>query len=92
MYLLLCYDVVDDPRRTRLFKRLKGLLRPVQKSVFEGELPDWRWNQLIRIVDDTIDHGTDTVRIYHLCRTCRGLLYLAGTAEPLPDPRVPVLI
>ncbi|MGC9320391.1 MAG: CRISPR-associated endonuclease Cas2, partial [Armatimonadota bacterium] len=29
--VVVCYDVPDDARRTRIFKRMKGFGRPVQK-------------------------------------------------------------
>lgn len=87
MYLVVCYDVVTDRRRNRLFRRLRAMLQPVQKSVFEGELPDRRLPELQKMVHDTIDANTDTVRIYSLCRGCRGLVDLIGSAAPVPDPK-----
>ena len=87
MNLVLCYDVVEDKRRTRLHKRLKGFLRPVQKSVFEGWLHPTRYGPLLGVVRRTIDPHTDTVRIYHLCRGCIGLTELIGVAAPVDDPR-----
>jgi len=92
MYLLLCYDVVDDNRRNRLHKRLKGYLRPVQKSVFEGRVPGHRYGGLLRVVQGAIDHQTDTVRIYHLCGGCRRLIELVGTAEPVPQEAEDVVV
>ncbi|MBU1429981.1 CRISPR-associated endonuclease Cas2 [Myxococcota bacterium] len=85
MHLVVCYDVVLDNRRNRLFKQLKGYLRPVQKSVFEGQLPARHYPDLVRMIERTIDRQTDTVRIYHLCRACQGLTTLIGTAAPVPD-------
>lgn len=85
MHLVLCYDVVEDRRRSRLFKQLKGYLRPVQKSVFEGQIPSSRYMSLVQMVERTIDRQTDTVRIYHLCRSCQTLTALIGTAAPVPD-------
>jgi CRISPR-associated endonuclease Cas2 len=64
MVLVLCYDVVADGRRARLFKGLKGYLRPVQKSVFEGRLPERRWDPMIRMVSRIIEPAEDSVRIY----------------------------
>lgn len=84
MHLVVCYDVVSDPRRDRLHKGLKGFLRPVQKSVFEGQLPPRRYPALLALVDRCIDHETDTVRIYNLCGGCQGLMDLIGTAAPDP--------
>jgi CRISPR-associated protein Cas2 len=86
MFLIVCYDVVADKRRNRLFKRLKGYLEPVQKSVFEGRLPERRLDALRSLILETIDPRVDTVRIYSLCNGCRGLVELIGTAAPVPDP------
>jgi CRISPR-associated protein Cas2 len=79
MYLVLCYDVVSDRRRTRLYGKLKGFLRPVQKSVFEGELPDRRYQDLKDVIENIIDQRVDTVRVYHLCKGCRPLADIIGT-------------
>ena len=92
MYLMLCYDIPNSARRGRLFKRLHGYLRPVQMSVFEGELPDSRWAALLALVDGTIDPEEDNVRIYALCRACRGLLVVRGVATTLPDAAEPVIV
>ncbi|MCA9546991.1 MAG: CRISPR-associated endonuclease Cas2 [Myxococcales bacterium] len=87
MHLVVCYDVVCDKRRSRLHKRLKGLLHPVQKSVFEGPLPDRRYPDLLRIVLRTIDPQTDTVRVYHLTPAALALTELLGTAAAIaPEP------
>ena len=84
MNLVVAYDVVADKNRARLHKGLSGFLRPVQKSVFEGPLPAARLPELRRLIDSTIDHSTDTVRIYRLCRRCEGDLALLGVAAPVP--------
>ncbi len=92
MHLVICYDVVQNKRRAKLHKRLKGFLRPVQRSVFEGELPGHRHEALIRAIVDTIDHETDTVRVYHLCKACAGLTELWGTSVELPDGEEDVVL
>jgi CRISPR-associated protein Cas2 len=92
MHLVLCYDVVQDRRRGRLFKKLKGFLTPVQKSVFEGELPVRRWDDLIRTVQRCIDPLTDSVRIYGLCRGCAATITHIGITPMLSDPDEPVVI
>jgi CRISPR-associated protein Cas2 len=92
MVLVLAYDVVDDTRRAKLFKRMKGFLTPVQKSVFEGDLPARRWNELVRTVSAIIDASEDSVRIYSICRACKGSTTLLGTSPPVADPAEPILV
>jgi CRISPR-associated protein Cas2 len=91
MHLVVCYDIVDDRRRARLFKQLKGFLVPVQKSVFEGVLADRRYPALIRTIKANIDEGIDTVRVYHLCRGCVPLTELFGTSRAI-DEDVPDIV
>lgn len=92
MVLVLCYDIANAKRRTRLFKRLKGFLTPVQESVFEGDLPDARWGELLRVVNRCIRADEDTVRIYMICQRCQGGAVLLGTAEKLRAPGEPIIV
>jgi CRISPR-associated protein Cas2 len=88
MYIVLCYDIPSDRRRTRLFKRLEAYLIPVQKSVFEGPLKSTRYEDLEKTVLDEIDLEEDTVRIYQLTPESRAASKLFGTskdAAPEPD-------
>lgn len=79
MYVVVCYDVVDDRRRNRLLRKMREFLAHVQKSVFEGELADDRLEPLRQMVLDEIDPAVDTVRIYHLCARCVPLTEVLGT-------------
>ncbi|TVR05316.1 MAG: CRISPR-associated endonuclease Cas2, partial [Deltaproteobacteria bacterium] len=83
MVILLCYDVVEDRRRTRLHNHLRQWLEPVQKSVFEGRIRPDRLGELLSLVEGIIDHDTDSVRIYPLCAGCRPLTHHIGVAEPV---------
>ncbi len=78
MYVVVAYDVVSDRRRAKLAKRLIDFLPRVQKSVFEGEIPDHRFRALEEVLQDGIDPKTDSVRIYHLCRRCWGSVLEIG--------------
>ncbi len=86
MYLVVCYDVAANRRRSRLHKRLRARIRAVQKSVFEGELPTHEWGPLLETIMGEIDMKTDTVRLYRLCEACKNRVEMLGTAEPVPDP------
>lgn len=92
MVTVLCYDVVADARRARLFKKLKGFLRPVQKSVFEGRLPERRWDPMLDAIKRTIEPGEDSVRIYRLCGGCAGVVTHIGVSVVLPDASEPVIV
>lgn len=90
MRYVLVYDVADDRRRARLFRRLQRWLTPVQRSVFEGQDPPI---EAIRdLVLDETDGREDDVRIYALCRACADRVEHLGVAVPLPDPDVPVVV
>lgn len=84
MHIVVCYDVVEDARRRTLRQGLRGFLEHVQKSVFEGPLDSDRYDALLRLVNRTIDHETDNVRIYFLCRGCSRLTDHVGVAEVVP--------
>jgi len=79
-HLVLAYDVVKDRRRTRLRKGLVAWFPSVQKSVFEGPVPEKDHRKVYEAVRRNIDPRTDTVRVYLLCATCRDRTVLFGTA------------
>lgn len=79
MYVVIAYDIVADRRRRKLHKALQGWLEHVQKSVFEGELEDARFPQLLDRIRGVIDFEEDTVRVYRLCLRCRPQTEVIGT-------------
>ena len=92
MHTVLSYDVCSNKRRARLHKRLKAFLHPVQMSVFEGRVSAAERTRLEDLVLLYADQNTDSVRIYSMCRACRGLTRLYGVAAPVFDPDQPVLL
>lgn len=71
MFILVCFDIVDDRVRYRVVKALKGYGVRVQKSVFEcSDMTERRLLKLIARMDELIDHEEDTVRYYPLCAGC----------------------
>lgn len=91
MVLVLCYDITSDSRRTRLHNRLKAWLTPVQKSVFEGVVPASLLSDLLDAVEAGIDHTTDSVRIYQLCRGCAPLVRLIGVSPAVEPPSTTII-
>ena len=92
MHFVLAYDVVNDGKRTRFFKRLKRYMVPVQKSVFEGDLDPRRLEKVVALVHRELDLAEDRVRIYSLCAACAGLVRSYGVMPAFPDPREPVVL
>jgi len=70
-FIVVCYDIPDDKRRTRLFKRLHQFGSPVQYSVFECLVDDKGLERLRQMVRRTIKPALDHVRYYHLCAACQ---------------------
>jgi CRISPR-associated protein Cas2 len=79
---VMCYDVPDDKRRTRLSKCLDGYGDRVQYSVFEAVLDRALFDNMIRDVLELIDPEADRVSIYALCGACAGRVARLG-APPL---------
>jgi CRISPR-associated protein Cas2 len=79
LYLVVCYDIVQNRRRGRVLRKLREYLTRVQKSVFEGPLDEDRLEPLRRMLLEEIDPVTDTVRIYHLCARCLPATEVLGT-------------
>lgn len=79
MFILVCFDIVDDRVRYRAVKVLKQFGVRVQKSVFEcAQLTDRQFIQMVQKLAELIDHTQDTVRYYLLCRDCLRKVEFSG--------------
>jgi CRISPR-associated protein Cas2 len=66
MFTIISYDVVEDKRRTKVMKLLKGYGTRVQYSVFELDLDAQEFATIGREIRALIDLNTDSVRCYRL--------------------------
>jgi CRISPR-associated protein Cas2 len=66
MFTIISYDIVDDKRRTKVLKLLKGYGTRVQYSVFECDLNTQQFTRLGHELGVIIDQDTDSVRCYRL--------------------------
>lgn len=78
MYIVVCYDIVDDKKRQRLAKLMKGYGERVQKSVFECRLDDGKYLKMKQEIEKLIDWEDDSVRYYNLCRGCSKNVAISG--------------
>lgn len=86
IHLVVAYDIVEDNRRNRLAKKLKGFLQRVQFSVFEGEISLKRLEIMKRVIAKEINSEEDSVRIYHLCRRCSPAIEILGVGVYVESP------
>lgn len=71
MYIIGVYDInTTDPKGNRRLKKILMLFRRylhhVQKSVFEGELPESKYMELKQKTEKLIDKDIDTVILFKM--------------------------
>jgi CRISPR-associated protein Cas2 len=66
MYILIIYDIVDNKRRYRFAKKMKGYGFRVQRSAFEAFTTDALYRKLLKEVPRIINIELDSVRIYRV--------------------------
>ncbi len=83
MFYVICFDISNNKVRYRAVKAIKGFGYRVQKSVFE--CPDLTEKRLLTLKDTLeglIDHGTDSIRYYRLCRSCLPAVEWSAIGRP----------
>ena len=69
MFCVVCYDIPDDKRRTKVGKILEGFGSRVQKSVFECDIKPQHMNMLKEKLARVLKQE-DAVRYYYVCAQC----------------------
>jgi len=69
MFIVVCYDIPDDRRRTKVGKILEGFGTRVQKSVFECDLQQKHLQRLKQRLAKVLKEE-DSLRYYYLCAEC----------------------
>lgn len=85
MFVVVCYDIPDDRRRTKVGEALEGFGYRVQKSVFECEVTAQQNQEMQRRVASRIDPNEDSVRYYYLCQNCLLNVRISGLGEVKRD-------
>ncbi|MGH9845965.1 MAG: CRISPR-associated endonuclease Cas2 [Blastocatellia bacterium] len=83
---VVAYDISNDRRRTRLFKRLKRYGMAVQESVFECHLTADQFLKMRMDIEAVIDPEVDQVRYYNLCPKCAGRIQATSASRITSDP------
>jgi CRISPR-associated protein Cas2 len=87
MFTIVSYDVVDDKRRTKVLKLLKGYGAHVQYSVFECDLDARQFAKLGRELRALIDMNTDSVRCYRLDEIAVARTQILGIGHVTVEPQ-----
>ena len=66
MYFIITYDITSPKRLTKVLKLMRQYLIWMQKSVFEGELTEKKYNDLKIKVRKLIDKKKDSVIFYKI--------------------------
>jgi len=80
---LVCYDIRDPRRLTRVYKLLKGIGLHIQYSVFHCSLS---WPNLLELKEklkEMIDENDDDIRIYPL--PSEEKVIVMGCGDRIPD-------
>jgi CRISPR-associated protein Cas2 len=78
MFYLICYDIVNNSRRTRVCKLLEAYGLRVQKSVFECVLDEKQYEQLSKRLLYLLNKRQDQIRFYPLSAHCRCKVSVLG--------------
>ena len=85
---IVAYDIVDDTRRSRAARVLRGFGQRVQYSVFECVLDETEFLELWHELEDIVDPSEDSVRAYRLCAACVEWRKTLGQAVEVAIPDV----
>ncbi len=86
MFTIISYDIVDDHRRTKVMKMLKGYGVRVQYSVFEAVLDAREFRELSDQLRQLIDPAQDSIRCYRLDRVAAERTIIYGIGNITTDP------
>lgn len=89
--VLICYDIHDNRRRTKVAKIMEAAAERVQGSVFEAFLTEKQQEELQEKLKKKIDEEEDSVRFYPLCIRCREAVVTLGRKREVLAPAVVVV-
>ena len=85
MLVLVSYDLEDDTKRTRLYKKLKDFGPRVQYSVFEADITKDEFEKLKKMLSQVKLDNDDSIRLYPICESCKNKITIWGKGEVTED-------
>ena len=85
MQYVICYDIADDARRSRIANLLLDFGSRIQESVFLADLDSELAARMRGRLDSAVDPDFDKVNIFVLCEACSKRDAVLGKAEIVQD-------
>jgi CRISPR-associated protein Cas2 len=81
--VLVCYDIPDTKRRTKIYDKLSEYGIRANYSVFELTISDTKLKKLESELLALIKPKSDSLRVYYICENCLMKSHVLGAeAEP----------
>lgn len=85
MQYVICYDIADDARRSRVSNCLLDFGARAQESVFIANLEEEHAGRMEQRLERLVHPSLDRLHIFELCAACAGKTRVLGTAEKVED-------
>lgn len=85
MFVLVSYDIQDNKIRRTIAKHLLNYGARVQKSVFECNVDQNQYKEIIEGLRDISDKARDSIRVYRLCAGCYERISISGWGDVTED-------
>ena len=86
MQYVVCYDIADDRRRSRVSATLLDFGTRVQESVFVAHLDDELAARMKERLVRLVDEDWDRLQIFEMCATCGAKGWAMGVSKVVEDP------
>lgn len=85
MFIIISYDIKDDKRRNKVCNLLKNYGSRVQYSVFECNIDEKSYKNILKRILLYINNDEDSLRIYFLCKECKNKVVFYGIGKIQDD-------
>ena len=86
MQYVICYDISDDRRRSRISSLLLDFGTRVQESVFVAHLDERLFERMHERLSTVVDDDWDKVHVFALCASCESKGWTLGQGQVVSDP------
>ncbi len=85
MFIIISYDIVDDEKRNKIANILKDYGRRIQYSVFECDINEKLFQELINKIKKAINEDEDSVIFFPLCELCKKKILFIGIKKSFEE-------